>query len=177
MTTMSATEKNALRTATMSVASALERYANARMTPWTHDPEEIEQASVVVAHAFDALLAIEPEAAVRETYAWDQGRIRTLTTEQIRTLAKDYRSLASSPPEQPEEGTQNATLKQIRGAVGIITITWSNWYALLDVVKDAGLDVSKMSERDVVSQGLRIRAERQATGAAEARIVKKDGRK
>ena len=100
---MNDVEKRALRTVTKSVADALDRYADAMGAPLREPPPwPLEKAQSEVVHAFDSLLAIEPEPSVRETYAWDQGRFRSLTAPEIRTLANDYRAMAESPPEAPD---------------------------------------------------------------------------
>lgn len=100
---MNDVEKRALRAVTRSVVAALENYADAMGAPLREPhPWPLEKAGAEVVHAFDSLLAIEPEPAVRETYAWDQGRFASLTVPEIHTLANDYRAMADSPPESPD---------------------------------------------------------------------------
>ncbi len=166
---MNDVEKRALRAVTKSVADALDRYADAMGAPLREpSPWPLESAVDEVSHAFDSLLAIEPEPAVRETYAWDQGRFASLTVPEIRILANDYRAMAESPP----DGPAGEDLKRIVGVVGIITMRAEDWTILRDLVKDAGLDVTKMSDRAILQEGMRIRSERQSAGVAEARITR-----
>lgn len=76
-----------LRERTLYAARAIEQYADGEILCETAQD------------ALYALAAVEPDPQVIDTYRLDRGRLHALTTEQLHTLATDYRAMAESPPE------------------------------------------------------------------------------